>query len=176
MAENEKRCPPKLMSFYSWQLRKRHHFWRASLFIFGRLYFIRALAYFTSIWKMNWKGKKYFNFEIIFRSYRDLFSVLKFNHFLVFFRHCYFLQDQNISIGPDIELFLLMYSFYFSMLFTFSIRFLSWNGSLIFQNMSEQNTKYAYSVEIILKLYFYFSVWDQIESDNYRNLNLWSFH
>ena len=33
----------KLCLFYSWQLRKRH-FWRASLFIFGRLYFVRALV------------------------------------------------------------------------------------------------------------------------------------
>ena len=33
--------------FYSWQLRKRHHFWRASLFIFGPSYFVKALVIHT---------------------------------------------------------------------------------------------------------------------------------
>ena len=34
----------KCSLFYSQQLRKRLPFWRASLFIFGRLYFVRALV------------------------------------------------------------------------------------------------------------------------------------
>ena len=36
-----KRCPQKCSLF----LRKRLHFWWAFLFIFGRLYFVRALAF-----------------------------------------------------------------------------------------------------------------------------------
>ena len=39
-AENEKRCPPKMQSFS----QKKTIFCRASLFILGRSYFVRALV------------------------------------------------------------------------------------------------------------------------------------
>ena len=42
--ENQKRCQPKRLFFYSQQLRRKHQFWRPSLFILGHSYFVRALS------------------------------------------------------------------------------------------------------------------------------------
>ena len=66
---------------YSWQLRKRHHFWRASLFSFGPSYFVKALV--TS----NQSGRfyknfvaisEYLNFNAVFVSYFFQFLLLYF--------------------------------------------------------------------------------------------------
>jgi hypothetical protein len=49
----------KLCLFYSWQLRKRHHFWWASQTNVDPFYFVRALIeYVSSFWCLNAVSQK----------------------------------------------------------------------------------------------------------------------
>ena len=64
----KKRCLPKMLSFSQLPNVKRQHFWRASLFIFGHSYFIRALAELFNKFRVEcWKSR--FNMRSSFKSW-----------------------------------------------------------------------------------------------------------
>ena len=121
--------------FYSWQLRKIHHFWWASLFIFGPSYFVKALPVVFGL--LKWcQLLGHLQHPLFFSREQNLFGFQPnwpISDTLNPFRQAWTSLDQ-FEVLPKLGHFQLHFSFLAQNLFDFVT--LSWQKCMKFVNLS----------------------------------------